>query len=106
MTREKSMFSFYLHLEGPKETISYGGDTKGEVIGVGDIPISQNYSITNVLHVDPLGYNLLSISQLSEIGFGCHFSDKGVSIIRREDSSTVLMSRLISTKVRFLPRLV
>jgi hypothetical protein len=90
MTGEKSMFSSYLHLEGPKETIAYGGDTKGEVIGVGDIPISQNYSITNVLHVDLLGYNLLSVSQLSEIGFDCHFSDKGVSIIRRKDSSIVL----------------
>jgi hypothetical protein len=45
-------------LEGPKETIAYGGDTKGEVIGVGDIPISQNYSITNVLHIA----SILSIS--------------------------------------------
>jgi hypothetical protein len=27
MTGEKSMFSSYLHLEGPKETIAYGGDT-------------------------------------------------------------------------------
>jgi hypothetical protein len=74
------MFSSYLHLEGPKETIAYGGDTKGEVIGVGNNPISQEYSIKNVLHVDLLGYNLLSISQLSDIGFDCHFSDKGVSV--------------------------
>jgi hypothetical protein len=94
MTGEKSMFSSYLHLEGPKETIAYGGDTKEEVIGVGDIPFSQNYSITNVLHVDLLGYNLLLVSQLSEIGFDCHFSDKGVSIIRRENSSIVLTCRL------------
>jgi hypothetical protein len=70
------------------------GIQKGEVIGVGDIPISQKYSITNVLHVDPLGYNLLSVSQLSEISFNCHFSDNGVSIIRREDSSIVLTGRL------------
>jgi cytoskeletal protein CcmA (bactofilin family) len=48
------MFSSYLHLEGPKGSIAYRGDTKGEVIGVGDIPISQNYSITNVLHIDTL----------------------------------------------------
>jgi hypothetical protein len=94
MTGERSMFSSYLHLVGPKETIAYGGDAKGEVIGVGDIPISQKYSIKNVLHVDPLGYNLLSVSQLSEIGFDCQFSDKGVCIIRREDSSIVLMGRL------------
>jgi hypothetical protein len=39
------MFSSYLHLEGPKVTISYGGDTKGEVISVGDIPISQNIQL-------------------------------------------------------------
>jgi hypothetical protein len=94
MTGEKSMLSSYLHLEGPKETIAYRGYTKGEVIGVGDIPVYQNYSITNVLHVDPLGCNLLSVSQLSEIGFDCHFSDKGVSIIKREDSSIVLTGRL------------
>jgi hypothetical protein len=100
MTRERSMFSSYLHLEGPKETIAYGGDTKGEFIGLGNIPISQKYSITNVLHVDLLGYNLLSISQLSEIGFDCHFSDKGVSIIRREDSSIVLTGLL---RGRLLP---
>jgi hypothetical protein len=48
MTGERSMLSSYLHLERPKETIAYGGNTKGEVIGVGDIPISQKYSITNV----------------------------------------------------------
>jgi tRNA A37 threonylcarbamoyladenosine biosynthesis protein TsaE len=58
------------------------------------ISLLQNYSITNVLHVDPLGYNLLSVSQLSEIGFDYHFSDKGVSIIRREDSSIVLTGLL------------
>jgi hypothetical protein len=91
MTGERSMFSSYLHLEGPEETFAYGGDTKGKVIYVGDIHISQKYSITNVLHVDPLGYNLLSVSHLSEIGFDCDFSDKSVSIIRREDSSIVLM---------------
>ena len=41
MTGEKSMFSSYLQMEGPKERIAYGGDTGGEVIGVGDIPISH-----------------------------------------------------------------
>jgi hypothetical protein len=94
MTGKRSMFTSYLHLEGLKKTIAYGGDTKGEAMGVGDIPISQKYPITNVLHVDPLGYNLLSVSQLSEIGFDCHFSDKGVSIIRKEDSSMVLTGHL------------
>jgi hypothetical protein len=28
-------------MEKPRETIAYGGDMKGEVIDVGDIPICQ-----------------------------------------------------------------
>jgi hypothetical protein len=55
------MFSSYLHLEGPKETIAYGGDAKGEVIGIGDIPIFQNYSTTNVLHVDSLFFKTIQL---------------------------------------------
>jgi hypothetical protein len=50
----------------------------------------KKYSIATVLHVDPLGYNLLLVSHLSEIDFDYHFSDKGVYIIRREDSFIVL----------------
>jgi hypothetical protein len=45
MTREKSMFSSNLHLDGLRETIAYGRDTKGEVISVGDIPISKNIQL-------------------------------------------------------------
>ena len=64
------------------------------MFGVGKISITQDHSISNVLHVDSLSYNLLSVSQLCEMGYDCHFTDKGVTTIRREDSSIAFTGRL------------
>jgi hypothetical protein len=53
--------------------------------------MTQEHSLSNVLHVDLLSYNLLSVSQLCEMGYDCHFTDKGVTTTRREDSSIAFM---------------
>ena len=50
------------------------------MIGLGKVAITLEHSITNVLHVDSLSYNLLSISQLCEMGYNCLFMDKGKSL--------------------------
>jgi hypothetical protein len=34
-----------------------------------------------------LDYNLLSISQLCEIGYNCLFTNKGIAVFRRSDDS-------------------
>src|SRR5436190_23019131 len=93
MTGEKSMFSS-LQLNHDAQEIVFGDSGKGEVVGVGKIPISNDQSISNVLLVDALSYNLLSISQLSEIGYNCLFTNVGVQILRREDSSIAFIGRL------------
>ena len=64
------------------------------MIGLGKVAITLEHSITNILHVDSLSYNLLSVSQLCEMGYNCLFSDKGVEVFRRKDSSIVFMSQL------------
>ena len=64
------------------------------MIGRGKVAITLEHSIINVLHVDSLSYNLLSVSQLCEIGYNCLFSDKGVEVFRREDSSIVFTGQL------------
>jgi hypothetical protein len=104
MTGEKSIFLSYAQMESPSENIVFGDNSKGEVLGVGKISITQDHSISNVLYVDLLSYNLLSVSQLCEIGYDCHFTDKGVTTIRREDlmtsplaRSTELINRPINT---------
>ena len=59
------------------------------MIGLDKVAITLEHSITNILHVDSFGYNLLSVSQLCKMGFNCLFTDKGVEVFRREDSSIV-----------------
>jgi hypothetical protein len=57
------------------------------VKGLGKIAISPDHSISNVFLVDSLDYNLLSISQLCNIGYNCLFKDVGVTVSRRSDDS-------------------
>ena len=64
------------------------------MIRLGKVAITLEHSIINVLHVDSLSYNLLSVSQLCEMGYNCHFMDKGMEVFRREDSSIVFMGQL------------
>jgi hypothetical protein len=42
---------------------------------------------SNVFLVDSLDYNLLSVSQLCEMGYNCLFTDVGVTVFRRSDDS-------------------
>ena len=89
MTGEKSMFSSYSPTTNSNESIIFGDNSKGGVIGLGKVAITLDHSISNVLHVDSLSYNLLSVSQLCENGFNCLFTENGVEVFRREDSSIV-----------------
>jgi hypothetical protein len=94
MTGEKSMFSSYSPTTNSNENIIFGDNSKGEVIGLGKVSITLEHSIINVLHVDSLKYNLLFVSQLCEMGYNCIFTDKGVEVSKREDSSIVFTGRL------------
>ena len=80
MTGEKSIFSSYSPMTHSNENIVFGDNLKRDVISLGKVAITLEHSITNVLHVDSLSYNLLSVSQLCEMGYNCLFSDKGVEV--------------------------
>jgi hypothetical protein len=88
------MFSSYSPKTDSNENIIFRDNSKGGVIGLGKVAITLEHSITNVLHVDSLSYNLLSISQLCDLGYNCLFTDKGVEVFRREDFSIVFAGRL------------
>jgi hypothetical protein len=94
MIGERSMFSSYSPTTNSDENIIFGDNSKGGVIGLGKVAITLDHSITNVLHVDSLKYNLLSVSQLCEMGYNCLFTDKGVEVSKREDSSIVFTGHL------------
>jgi hypothetical protein len=93
MTEEKDMFHS-LQLTQEAQEIVFGYSGKSEVIGVGNIPISDHQSLSNVLLVDSLRYNLMSISQLCGMGYDFLFTDVDVKILRRENSSVAFTGRL------------
>jgi hypothetical protein len=69
------------------DTIMFGDNSEGKVLGYGKIAITTDHSISKVLLVDFLDYNLLSVSQLCEMGYNCLFTNNGVTVFRRSDGS-------------------
>jgi len=94
MTGEKDLFTSLETDDIPKETIVFGDDSKGENIGLGKIVLTHNNSINDVYWVEKLGYNLLSVSQLCLMGYNCLFTNEGVTVTKREDSSIAFMGLL------------
>jgi hypothetical protein len=45
-----------------------------KVVGLGKIAISNDLSISNVLLVESLNFNLISVAQLCDLGFSCNFT--------------------------------
>jgi hypothetical protein len=55
------------------DSITFGDKGKGKVEGLGKIAISNDLSIFNVLLVESLNFNLLSVAQLCDLVFKCIF---------------------------------
>ena len=94
MTEEKDMFTSFQPSHEQNGNIVFGDNGKGEVLGLDKIAISNDNSISNVLLVNSLRYNLLSVLQLCEMGYNCLFMDNGVEVYRREDSSITFTGHL------------
>jgi hypothetical protein len=81
------MFTSFEENDCPGDTTMFGDNSEGKVLGYGKITITTDHSISKVLFVESLDYNLLSISQLCEMSYNCLFTNKGVTIFRRSDAS-------------------
>ena len=62
------MFTSYVKNKDSQDSIIFGDGNQGKVKGLGKIAISNEHSISNVFLVESLGYNLLSVSQLCNMG--------------------------------------
>ena len=71
------------------DKITFGDNSKGKVEGLGKIEISSEYSISNVLLVDSLNVNLLSVGQLCDLGFQCQFKPNEVIVGKIDDDEEV-----------------
>jgi hypothetical protein len=79
MTGDSRMFnSINANASNGIDSITFGDNGKGKVKGLGKIVISIDLSISNVLLVESLNFNLLSVAQLYDLGFKCsNFIFKG-----------------------------
>jgi hypothetical protein len=71
MTGEKKMFTSYVKNKDSQDSIIFRDGNQGKVKGLGKIAITSEHSISSVFLVESLGYNLLSVSQLCNMGYNC-----------------------------------
>ena len=71
------------------DIITFGDNDKGKVKGLGKIAISNDLSISNVLLVESLNFNLLSVAQLCDLGFKYIFGVNDVDIISVDGSNLI-----------------
>jgi hypothetical protein len=81
------MFTSFKKNEYESDCITFSDNSQCQVLSFGKIAITTKYSISKVFLVESLDYNLLSISQLCEMGYNCLFTDNGVTVFRRSDGS-------------------
>jgi hypothetical protein len=73
------------------DSITFGDSDngKGKVKGLGKITIFNDLSISNVLLVESLNFNLLYVAQLCDLGFKCIFRVDDVEIISVDGSNLI-----------------
>jgi hypothetical protein len=82
MTGDVRMFnSINTNDSNSHDSIIFGDNGKGNVKGHGKITISNDTSISNVLLVESLNFNLLFMAQLCDLRFKCTFVVDDVEII-------------------------
>jgi hypothetical protein len=86
MTGERRMFTSFEKNECESDCNTFDDNSQDQDLGFGKIAITTEHSISKVL-IESLDNNLLSVSQLCEMGYNCLFTDKGVIVFRRSDGS-------------------
>jgi hypothetical protein len=87
MTGERRMFTSSEKNECESDCITFDDNSQGQVFGFGKIAITTEYSISKVLLVESLDYNLFTVSHLCEMGYNYLFTNKGVNFFKRSDGS-------------------
>jgi hypothetical protein len=87
MTGEKKMFTSFEKNDTTSDSITFGDSSQGKILDQGKVAITTEHYISKVILIESLDYNLLSVSQLYEMGYNCLFTNKDVTVFRRSDGS-------------------
>jgi hypothetical protein len=72
-----------------QEKITFRDNSKSKVKGIGKIEISNDHSLSNVLYVASLSFNLLSVGQLCDLGYQCSFTPNEVVVSKIDDKQVI-----------------
>ena len=87
MTEDKDQFNKLDAKDGGH--VTFGDNAKGKIIGIGEIDNPQSLSIHHVLFVDGLKHNLLSISQLCDMGNKVTFYPKNCFVSSLDEDKVI-----------------
>ena len=62
-------------------TVSYGDKSQSKVLGLGKVVVAPDISLVDVMLVETLGFNLLSIRDLGKMGFAVFFDNDVVVLM-------------------------
>ena len=93
MTGDKTKFISLNLKEGGY--VKYGDNNKGKILGIRDIG-SSSTTIRDVLYVQGLQHNLLSISQLCDKGFQIYFSPNTCVLKNKSEQSMKLEGKRVN----------
>jgi hypothetical protein len=88
MTGNDNMFTT-LRDPGNHEHAIFGDNSRARIIGLDRIAITKVLSISNVMFVESLSFNLLSIAQLCDLGLICTFDKYSIIVFHEKDKSLV-----------------
>jgi hypothetical protein len=60
--------------------VTYGDSSSSNILGLDKVVVSHNVTVEDVMLVESLSYNLLSVAQLSNMGFATFF-DVGIVVL-------------------------
>src|SRR3954470_13322372 len=94
MTGESRMLKDFMDAMKPYMSIVFGGGSKGKVLGFGKVAITNDMSLANVMLVQSLQYNLLSVRQLASVGYDTLFGLTSVKVFRRDTLEVAFVGEL------------
>src|SRR4051812_18639221 len=89
MTGHKELFTEEKLSQSSQKYITFGDNNKGKVLGLGKVAISKDKHIDKVMLVQSLGYNLMSISKLCDMGMLVLFSASRCVVFSQDDYTFV-----------------
>ena len=90
------MLTDFMDAIKPYMSIIFGGGSKGHVLGLGKVAITNNTTLANVMLAQSLKYNLLSIHQLASGSYDTLFGLTSVKVFRRDTLEVAFVGKLDS----------